>query len=237
MITQKFDYKPLSRTTVDGKRHYHLPDGSKVASVTTILDRTKSEESKQALANWRNRVGVQKAQEITTEAANRGTRMHAYLEHYALESDMKELPGNVFAHPAWFMAAEVILQGLGNVDEFWGVEVPVYYSGLYAGTTDCVGKWKGQPAIIDFKQSNKVKKREYIDDYMIQLAAYAAAHNETHGTNINTGVIMMAVQPQQLPDHSWSKPQYLEFVIEGDEFAHWNNEWMKKVEQYYMLNI
>jgi len=237
MITQKFDYKPLSRETIDGKRHYSLPDGSKVASVTTILDRTKSEESKKALADWRKRVGAQKAQEITTEAANRGTRMHSYLEHYALESDMKELPGNVFAHPSWFMAAEVILQGLVNVDEYWGVEVPVYYSGLYAGTTDCVGLWNGKPAIIDFKQSNKVKKREYIDDYLIQIAAYAAAHNNTHGTDIKTGVIMMAVQPKLLEDGLYSKPEYLEFVVEGDEFAHYTDQWMKKVEQYYMLNM
>jgi genome maintenance exonuclease 1 len=131
------------------------------------------------------------------------------------------------------MAAEVILQGLPKVDEFWGTEVPVYYSGLYAGTTDLVGTWRGQPAILDFKQSNKVKKREYITDYFLQLAAYAAAHNETHGTTIDTGVILMAVQPKLLPDGSYDRPEYLEFVVQGDEFAYWANEWMKRVEQYY----
>jgi hypothetical protein len=236
MIHQKYNYSPLDRTTIQGKRHYCLPDGSKVPSVTTILDRTKPEEKRQALANWKKRVGEAKAQEITTEAANRGTRMHAYLEHYALQTDMKPLPGNPFAHPSWFMAAEVILQGLCNVDEFWGVEVPVYYSGLYAGTTDCLGVWKGQPAIIDFKQTNKPKKREWIDDYFIQLAAYAAAHNHTHGTDIKTGVIMMAQQPVTLDDGSLSKPVYTEYVIEGDEFAHWNNEWLKRVELYYLVS-
>jgi genome maintenance exonuclease 1 len=132
------------------------------------------------------------------------------------------------------MAAKVILEGLSKVDEFWGVEVPIYYSGLYAGTTDCIGKYKGTPAIIDFKQSNKVKKREYIDDYFIQLAAYASAHNDTHGTSINTGVIMMCVQPKQLEDGSYTDPEYLEFVVEPDEFAHWTNEWNKKVELYYL---
>ncbi len=213
-----------------------MPDGSKVPSVTTILDRTKPEEKRQALANWKKRVGEVKAQEITTEAASRGTRMHAYLEHYALQTDMKPLPGNPFAHPSWFMAAEVILQGLCNVDEFWGVEVPVYYSGLYAGTTDCLGIWKGQPAIIDFKQTNKPKKREWIDDYFIQLAAYAAAHNHTHGTDIKTGVIMMAMQPAELPDGSLDKPVYTEYVIKDDEFAHWHNEWLKRVEMYYLVS-
>jgi genome maintenance exonuclease 1 len=234
MIVPRYNYSPLTRTTIEGKRHYCLPNGSNVPSVTTILDKTKPREAREALANWRKAVGEQRAQEITTEAANRGTRMHAYLEHYVMSADMKPLPGNPFAHPSWFMAAEIILKGLCHVDEFWGTEVPVYYSGLYAGTTDCVGLWKGQPAIMDFKQSNKVKKREYIDDYFIQLAAYAAAHNEMHGTKINTGVILMAVQPKLQDDGNYSIPQYLEFVIEGDEFAHWNNEWMKRVELYYL---
>ena len=234
MITNKFNYAPISRTTVEGKRHYALPGGDKVPSVTTILDRTKSEESKAALQQWRKNVGEARAQQIVTEAANRGTRMHAYLEQYALSDDLKELPNNPFAQPSWFMAAEIILKGLSNVDEFWGVEVPVYYSGLYAGTTDCVGVWKKKPAIIDFKQSNKVKKREYIGDYFIQLAAYAQAHNATHGTDINTGVIMMAVQPKELPDGSLATPEYLEFVIEGDEFAYWTEEWTKRVELYYL---
>jgi hypothetical protein len=235
MIVQKYNYAPLNRETIEGKRHYCLPDGSKVPSVTTILDKTKPAEQREALANWKKAVGEKKAQEITTEAANRGTRMHAYLEHYVLQADMKDLPNNPFAHPSWFMASEVILQGLQpNVTEFWGTEVPVYYSGLYAGTTDCLGLWKGKPAIMDFKQSNKVKKREWISDYFIQLAAYAAAHNDTHGTDINTGVILMAVQPKLLADGTYDKPQYLEFVIEGDEFAYWTDEWMKRVELYYL---
>jgi len=236
MIIQRYNYEPLNRTTVEGKRHYCLPDGSKVPSVTTILDKTKSQESKIALANWKKRVGEQQAQQIVTEAANRGTRMHAYLEQYILQDDMKPLPDNPFAHPSWFMAAEVILKGLVNVDEFWGTEVPVYYSGLYAGTTDCLGVWKGRPAIMDFKQSNKVKKREYISDYFLQLAAYAAAHNETYGTNIRDGVILMAVQPKQLEDGTFSAPEYLEFEVSGDEFDHWSQEWMKRVELYYLTN-
>ncbi len=234
MITQRYNYQSISRETVDGKRHYCLPNGDKVPSVTTILDKTKPREKVEALANWKKRVGEVKAQEITTEAANRGTRMHAYLEHYVLQQDMKPLPNNPYAHPSWFMAAEVILKGLRNVDEFWGVEVPLYYSGLYAGTTDCVGVWKGRPAILDFKQTNKPKKKEWIDDYFIQLAAYAAAHNEMHGTNIQDGVILMACQPKLLEDGSYSTPEYLEFEVKEDEFAYWSNEWMKRVELYYL---
>lgn len=234
MITPRYNYVPLDRTTVDGKRHYCLPDGSRVPSVTTILDRTKPQEQREALAAWKQRVGEQRAQEITTEAANRGTRMHAYLEHYIMSQDMKPLPGNPFAHPSWFMAAEVILQGLGNVTEFWGTEVPLYYSGLYAGTTDCVGLWKGQPAILDFKQTNRPKKKEWIDNYFIQLAAYAAAHNQTHGTDIKTGVILMACQPAVLPDGTLDKPEYQEFLIEQAEFEYWTDQWNRRVELYYL---
>ena len=237
MIKSQYDYTPISRTTIDGKRHYCLPDGTKVPSVTTILDRTAPAEKREALQKWRDAIGHERAQKITTEAANRGTRMHSYLESYVINDDPKPLPSNPFAHPSWFMAAQIILEGLlPNVSEYWGSEVPVYYSGLYAGTTDCIGVWRGQPAIIDFKQSNKVKKREYIDDYFIQLAAYAAAHNDTYGTTINTGVILMAVQPKELPEGGYETPKYLEFVIKGDEFNYWTDEWMKRVELYYLSN-
>jgi genome maintenance exonuclease 1 len=230
MITQKFDYSPLARESVEGKRHYALPDGSRVPSVTTILDRTKPAEARQKLQEWKNRVGHERAQQITTEAANRGTRMHTYLERYVKQDDIGNFPSNPFAQPSWFMAAEVILKGLCNVGEYWGCEVPVYYSGLYAGTTDCIGLWKGQPAIMDFKQTNKPKKREWIDDYFLQLAAYAAAHNDTHGTDINTGVILMCARPTD--EHA--TPQYQEFVLEPQDFQYWSDQWMRRVELYYL---
>jgi hypothetical protein len=230
MIISKYNYTPLARESVEGKRHYALPDGSRVPSVTTILEKTKPFEAKQALQEWKNRVGEQRAQQITTEAANRGTRMHTYLERYVKQDDIGDFPTNPFAQPSWFMAAKVILEGLQHADEYWGSEVPLYYSGLYAGTTDLVGVWKGQPAIMDFKQSNKIKKREWIDDYFIQLAAYAAAHNETHGTDIKTGVILMCVKPATPDD----EPVYQEFVLEPKDFAYWSDQWMRRVELYYL---
>jgi genome maintenance exonuclease 1 len=233
MIVSRYNYTPIDRATVDGKRHYCLPNGDKVPSVTTILDRTKPEEARQKLQEWRNRVGAERAQQITTEAANRGTRMHTYLERYIKTNDISDFPGNPYAQPSWFMAAEVILRGLDKVDEYWGCEVPVYYPGLYAGTTDCVGVWQGHPAIMDFKQTNRPKKREWIGDYFIQLAAYAAAHNEVHGTNIEHGVILMCAQPKLLPDGTYSVPEYQEFVLESQDFAYWHDQWLKRVELYY----
>ena len=232
MIISRYDYTPLERESVEGKRHYALPDGSKVPSVTTILERTKPEEKKRALQEWRDRVGHERAQQITTEAANRGTRMHTYLERYVKSDDIGELPSNPFAQPSWFMAAKVILEGLQHADEYWGSEVPLYYSVLYAGTTDLVGVWKGAPAIMDFKQTNKPKKREWIEDYFLQLAAYAEAHNDTYGTDINTGVILMCAKPAT--EHE--DPVYQEFVLEPQDYAHWRDQWMRRVELYYLTS-
>jgi genome maintenance exonuclease 1 len=159
MITEKYQYRALTRKQVDGSRLYSTPDGAAVPSVTTILDKTKPEEKRQALANWKKRVGVEKAQQITTEAANRGTRLHTYLEHYVLDDVLKEKGTNPFSWASHRMAEVVIEQGLCNVDEYWGMEVPLYFPQIYAGTTDCVGVHNGSPAIMDFKQSNKPKKR------------------------------------------------------------------------------
>jgi ATP-dependent exoDNAse (exonuclease V) beta subunit len=237
-LINKFNYKELTRAQVDGKRLYATPDGARVPSVTTILDKTKSKEKQEALQQWRNRVGHEKAQQITTEAANRGTRMHTYLEHYVKDGVLKERGSNPFGWPSYDMAKTVINEGLGHVDEFWGVEVPLYFPGIYAGTTDCVGVHKGAPAILDFKQTNKPKKTEWIEDYFLQLAAYAEAHNEVYGTKINKGVILMCAKPTESEPGIYSKPpEYQQWIIEGDEFEHWRNQWWKRVEQYYESQI
>ena len=239
-LTKKFDYKSLSREQVDGKRLYATPEGAKVPSVTTILDKTKPEEAKRALMEWKRRVGVEKAQQITTEAANRGTRMHTYLENYVLTGEIKDKGTNPFGWASHDMAQEVIKHGLVHADEFWGTEVPLYFPGIYAGTTDCVGVHKGDAAILDFKQANKEKKREWIEDYFLQLAAYAEAHNEVYGTKIQKGVILMCVRPKEKADNPGiyiEPPRYLEFIIEGDEFEHWRNQWWKRVEQFYESHV
>jgi genome maintenance exonuclease 1 len=188
----------------------------------------------EALANWRRRVGEKQAQAITTEAANRGTRMHTYLENYCVDGTIKERGNNPFSWQSHAMAETVIREGMCNVDEVWGVEVPMYFPGIYAGTTDCVGVHAGSEAIMDFKQSNKPKKEEWIEDYKLQLCAYAEAHNEVYGTNIRKGVVLMAVKPDiDEMGHLKNDPVYQEFVVEGDDFEHWRQQWWKRVEQYY----
>ena len=238
MYHEKFQYLPLSRQTVDGSRRYATPDGLKLPSVTTILDATKTEESKQALEQWRKRVGIQKAQAITTEAANRGTRLHSYLENYVKHGTIGERTSNPYSWPSHAMAAVIADKGLTKVNEFWGTEVPLYYPKVYAGTTDCCGIHDGDEAIIDFKQSNKEKKREWIDDYFLQLCAYSEAHNALHGTKIQKGVIMMAVKPGLDKDGLMTgQPKYLEFILDGTEYEKYRVKWWKRVEEYYLKNL
>lgn len=233
MLIEKYKYEPINREVVEGKRHYVTPAGDRVASVTTILDATKPAESRIALANWRKRVGEQKAQQITTEAANRGTRMHTYLEKHIKGETLKETVSNPYAQQSLSMAKKVIAEGFAPISEIWGSEVPLYFPGLYAGTTDCVGVHQGSESILDFKQSNKPKKIEYIEDYFLQLTAYALAHNEVHGTSIRKGVILMCVRPPELSPGQWGEPQYQEFILEPNDFNMWSNRWWDRVEQYY----
>jgi genome maintenance exonuclease 1 len=227
MIVEKFKYKALERATVDGSRKYATPDGEKLPSVTTILDATKSEESKQALANWRKRVGHAKAQEITTEAAGRGTRMHKWLEDYIKTGVMGEPGSNPYSIQSHLMARSIIDQGLSKCNEFWGTEVSLYFPKIYAGTTDLVGLHEGSEAIMDHKQTNKPKKREWIEDYFVQLAAYANAHNEVYGTKIRKGIIFMCSAANE----------YQEFILEGADFDTYTDKWFNRVEQYYMQFI
>lgn len=235
MYNQKFNYQPIPRVTIDGKRFYATPDGQNLPSVTTILDKTKPQEKIEALNRWRKSVGAEKAQQITTEAANRGTRMHTYLEQYVRDGVIKDPGSNPYSWPSHAMAKVVVDKGLRNVNEFWGIEVPLYFPGIYAGTTDGAGIHLNEESILDYKQTNKPKKREWIDDYFMQLCAYAEAHNELHGTKIRKGVVLMCVKPDLDEQFNIIKPpEYQEFVLEGAEFEHYRDQWWRKVEQFYL---
>ena len=226
LLVERYQYRPVERQQVNGKRLYLTPDGKAIPSVTTILDKTKPAEARAALANWKKAVGEQKAQQITTEAASRGTRMHTYLENYIKGDVLKETVTNPFAQQSLDMAKIVIEQGFPKISEVWGSEVPLYFPELYAGTTDCCGMHDGDESILDFKQTNKPKKLEWIGDYFLQLTAYALAHNEIHGTNIRKGVILMCSKDFE----------YQEFILEPKDFDYWTEGWCKRVEQYYREN-
>ncbi|MBJ34153.1 MAG: hypothetical protein CMC89_05435 [Flavobacteriaceae bacterium] len=220
LIKSKYDYKEIKKQSVEGKRLYACPDGNAVASVTTILDATKD---KTHLIAWRKRVGETKAKEITTEAAGVGTRMHKYLEDYIEEGTWPTPGSNPYAQQAHRMAEQVKQHALADVDEIWGSEINLYHPKIYAGTTDVVGQYKGQPAIMDFKQTNKPKKKEWVTDYYLQLVAYALAHNEIYGTNIREGHVFMCSRDLQ----------YQQFDLWPDDFKEWESKWWDRVYEYY----
>jgi hypothetical protein len=219
----RFPYLELKRETINGSRKYMTPDGYAVPSVTTILDATKPEEAKQALREWRKRVGEEKAKQITTEAAGRGTRMHKWLENHVKTGVIGEPGSNPYSKQSHQMARTIIDKGLSKCQEFWGTEVSLYFPEVYAGTTDLVGVHEGSDAIMDHKQTNKPKKREWIDDYFLQLAAYATAHNEVYGTKIRKGVVFMCSAANE----------YQEFIVEGKEFDYYKDKWYVRLEEYY----
>jgi hypothetical protein len=220
LINPKYTYEKLQRVEVDGKRRYAAPGGPPVASVTTILSGTKDMSH---LIAWKKRVGEAKAQEIVTEASGVGTRMHHYLETYVETGEWPTPGSNPYAQQAHMMATVIKEQAMVHVDEIWGSEVPLYVPGIYAGTTDLVGTYKGNPCIMDFKQSNRPKKAEWVEDYYLQLTAYALAHNEIHGTDIREGHIFMCSRDLT----------YQQFSILPHEFDDWAQEWWKRCEQYY----
>lgn len=222
-IPNKYPYKELKRETINGSRKYLTPDGYAVPSVTTILDATKPEEAKQALREWRKRVGEEKAKQITAEAAGRGTRMHKWLENHVKTGITGEPGSNPYSKQSHQMARTIIDRGLSKCQEFWGTEVSLYFPEVYAGTTDLVGVHESSDAIMDHKQTNKPKKREWIDDYFLQLAACAIAHNEVYGTKIRKGVIFMCSADNN----------YQEFIVEGKEFDYYKDKWFARLEEYY----
>ena len=208
------------RSLIDGKRHYDIGE-DKLPSVTTILSATQSEEKKKSLADWRARMGTQSADRVRDIAAMRGTAMHKFLEAYIDGSGHKDLTS--VGKEAEPMAKRIIESGLGDLGEVWGQEVTLYYPGLYAGATDIVGIYEGKPAIIDFKQTNKPKKREWISDYFCQLGAYCMAHNYVYGTKIQSGVILMCSK-----DLLFQK-----FEVSGSEFVRHQHDFLRKIDQYY----
>ena len=225
-LIERYSYTPLTREDggPDGRK-YVDPTGNRLPSVTTILDKTKSEESKNGLAAWRRSVGDKKADEITKEAAFRGTLMHSFLERYLKGENPK--PGTNFYHKQSSKMAEVILENYLRpfLDEVWGLEVNLYYPNLYAGTTDVLGVYQGVPSIVDFKQTNQPKTDERVVDYKTQLVAYAAAHNAIYGTDIKQGVILMC--SKDLAPQHW--------VLRGEEFEECTARWWQRVAQYHQV--
>ena len=215
-----YHYPPSTRSTTDGLRTYDVGK-EKLPSVTTILGATKSQDAQDSIARWQARVGLDEATRIKDQAASRGTNMHKHLEQHLLGAGHLDLTEE--GKTAKAMADTIIDKGFKDFQEIWGSEVVVYYPGLYAGATDLAGIYDYSESIIDFKQSNKPKQREWIDDYFMQLGAYAMAHNTVHGTQIDQGVILMCT-----PDCFFQK-----FVVRGKEFVKYQHQFLRRLDEYY----
>jgi hypothetical protein len=215
-----YHYPPCVRSTTDGIRTYNVGNED-LPSVTTILSATQSEEKKRKLAEWRAIKGKAEADRIKQQAASRGSNMHLHLEKYILGEGHLDLTEE--GKTAQSMAQTVIDKGLGDLQEIWGSEVTLWYPGLYAGATDVVGVYDYEDSIIDFKQSNKPKRKEWIEDYFMQSAAYAMAHNQVYNTEISQCVILMCT-----PDNYFQK-----FQVKGKEFKEYKYKFLEKVDLYY----
>ena len=225
-IVHKYDYPSSTRASIKGLRHYDIAGSEhKLPSVTTVLGQTQPKAKQDSLQKWRDRVGAAEAAKITSEAAARGTSMHLYLEKYCLGEGYLDLTdvGNVAKH----MAECIVDRGIDNrLTEIYGNEATLYYPGLYAGAVDLVGQHDGTMAIIDFKQTNKPKQREWIGDYFLQMAAYGMAHDAVYGTTIEKGVILMCSKDLY----------YQEFTIEGEEYRQAKHDFLRRLDQFYKEN-
>ena len=220
LITERYPYAEVKRKKVDGKRYYE-GQNKLLPSVTTILSASKSEEDKKSLDAWRNRGGEETAEAIRNQAASIGTAVHKFLECTIKGVGYDDITNNGVIGKR--MAKVIIDKAFSSIDEFWGTEVALYYPTLYGGTTDCVGVWNGRPAIMDFKQTNKPKKAEWIEDYFIQLAAYSMAHDALFGTKMEVGVILMVSRALE----------YQLFTIDGQRMDDYKYKWLKRCEKYY----
>jgi genome maintenance exonuclease 1 len=220
----KFKYAKSSRSIENGVRKY-LFDDEKLPSVTSILQATKSEEDKAALENWKQRVGYKEANKIKTEASSRGTSMHSFIEDF-LRGRINE---SFFESNEQYknMAKEIIDKGIkGKLEEIYGMETILHYPGKYAGTADLIGIYEGKECCVDFKQANRLKKVEYIQDYFLQLGAYTLAHDVVYKTNITLGVILLCTVDNF----------YQEFKIEGPELEMYQNLFLGRVKKFNEMN-
>jgi hypothetical protein len=222
-VVKKYKYETLSRNDSPEGRRYVTAEGESLPSVTTILDATKD---KSHLDAWVKTVGQEEADRIKNEAALVGTHMHGCLERFIKHRPF-EVPTSWLAVRGYRMAMALAEKYFPDLDEVWGTEVPLYYPERYAGTTDLAAVFRGKTSILDFKQANRMKKRDWIEDYFHQLAAYALAHDQLHGTQIEQGVVLMAAQDGQIQ----------EFVSVGREWTQYKQAWLARLEQYDALRV
>lgn len=219
---KQYDYPQYTRQEEHGARTYNVGE-LKVPSVTTILSATQSEDKKASLDAWRERIGYENARLQTLQAATRGTEMHYVLENYINKIAYLNLSSK--GAEARMMAHAIINHILGPLKVIYGSEVSLRYENKWAGSTDLIGLYDEKPYIVDFKQSNKPKKEEWIEDYYYQIAAYSLAHKKHFGP-IQGGLIAMCT-----PNLVWQR-----FEMDQNKLSEYEDKWFARVEKYYKMH-
>tara|TARA_B100000945_G_scaffold217301_1_gene175296 strand:+ start:5125 stop:5814 length:690 start_codon:yes stop_codon:yes gene_type:complete len=220
MLNNLYDYPKLIRVEKNDVRYYRDSQENLVPSVTSILSATGD---KTGIDAWKRRVGNKAAKAIVEEATSIGSAVHLAIENYLYGKTWKNFTDDKLGLLSEQIAKRFIDDCLGDIEEVWGLESGLVLDGLYAGTADCIGIFKGKPTIIDFKTAKKIKRKDWIEDYFLQGAAYANAHNVMFGTQIKSIAILM-VDRDLL---------FKEFLISDNEFVNFTDKWKKRIINYY----
>jgi genome maintenance exonuclease 1 len=219
-MTFKYSYPALERVEKNEMRFYKDANDDLVPSVTTVLDSTGD---KSGITQWRRKVGPAQADAIVQESTLIGSAVHEAIENYLLGKSWDEFTDDRSGYLAKSISSKFISSCLNGIDEVWGLESGLILDGLYAGTADCIGIYKGSPAIIDFKTAKKLKRKDWIEDYFLQCSAYANAHNVMFQTTIKDLVILM-VDRDLL---------FKEFHIKNNEFSLYTDKWKKRLIKFH----
>lgn len=213
---------PTARLSRAKGRSYYLDtQGHRLPSVTTILNATKPPAARQALARWKQRVGKDTAQQISTQSSRRGTLTHKQLKDYLL-GQASDCPEAIL--PYW-QSLETVLPHLSNVRLVEGTVF--HYDLCYAGKIDCIASYHGEPCLIDWKTSDRPKESiQRLYDNPLQLAAYCGAINHTytdHDIHLTKAMIVVAL-PDEAAEIFW---------FDTDDLRDYWHHWQDRLREFY----
>jgi len=205
----ELDLPKLERENIDGVRYYKVPDGEDLLKLFSITSVT-SHKNRQFFANWRKKIGEEKADKITRQATSRGTDMHTLTEHHLKNLDLPSV------QPLSYFLFKIAEPELNKINNIHALESSLYSKVLgVAGTVDCIAEFNGELAIIDFKTSKKPKPREWIEHYFVQCVAYACMLYELTGITVKKLVIIMSCENGECVVYEeYDKEKYIKLLIQ-----------------------
>ena len=214
MFLHVCDVEPidLNTVTVEGKRYYETPTGGRYPSITTVISNNSKKQA--GLAKWRNRVGKDKASQITTRSTKRGTKYHSIVEDYLNNKLDREIGKD---HPLSWMMFDTSIKFLNNINNIYLQEDALYSDVLQiAGRVDCIAEYEGKLSVVDFKTSAKPKPEYQLYDYYVQETAYACCFKELYGLNAEQLVTLISCESGDV--QVVIKPIKKEYLIRLQEY-------------------